>query len=101
MSEIVSRRAFAWLSKAGEATVMPQTSPKDRTKEYVPVATGTSVSGSAAKVDGNVAVNTSPMPAEARICNAAHLPVLELMLSVENRPSPTAHSANPAKCSGL
>lgn len=37
MSEIVSRHAFTWTLKAAEATVMPQTSPKDRTKEYIRV----------------------------------------------------------------
>lgn len=100
-SDTASRRAFTWPLKAIDATVTPQTSPNDRTNEYVPVATATSDSGSAASVDDNVAVKTRPEPPEARIWKPTQSPVLECCVRLENRPTPTALRAKPAQCTGL
>ena len=70
----------------------PQTKPKERIKENVPVATTTSDPGSAANMGESMAVMIIPVPAAVMICHQPQATLFDAAPRTESRPAPIAFS---------
>lgn len=79
--------------------VIPQTNPKLRRNEYIPVAVAVSSSGNGARTAGRVVDSIHALPKASTICRIAHVAFGVVAVSRRFRLGPSVVSAKPMQCS--